>query len=75
MTKHVRQTLPFPWQRLVPMQSATIDLILDLCTRYPLQLGGLRSSVKHEVCSTLLRMINTGNRAPDPLILSQMPIH
>ena len=26
----------------LPWQPAIIDLILDVCTRYPIQLGGLR---------------------------------
>ena len=34
--------LPFPMARWVPVQPATIDLTLDLCTRYPLRLGGPR---------------------------------
>ena len=44
MTTHVQQTLPFtfPVARWAPMQPATIDPTLDLCTRYPLQLGGPR---------------------------------
>ena len=32
----------FPLARWVPMQPATIDPTLDLCTRYPLRLGGPR---------------------------------
>ena len=32
----------FPLARWVPMQPATIDPTLDLCTRNPLQLGGPR---------------------------------
>ena len=32
----------FPLARWVPKQPATIDTTLDLCTRYPLWLGGLR---------------------------------
>ena len=32
----------FPLARWVPMQPATIDPTLDLCTRYTLQLGGLK---------------------------------
>ena len=32
----------FPLARRAPTQPATIDPTLDLCTRYPLQLGGLR---------------------------------
>ena len=32
----------FPLARWAPMQPATIDPTLDLCTRYPLQLGGPR---------------------------------
>ena len=32
----------FPLARWAPMQPATIDPTLDLCTRYPLWLGGLR---------------------------------
>ena len=32
----------FPLARWAPMQPATIDPTLDLCTRYPLRLGGLR---------------------------------
>ena len=32
----------FPLARLAPMQPATIDSTLDLCTRYPLRLGGPR---------------------------------
>ena len=36
-----QQTIYFPWQRHVG-QPATIHLTLDLCTRYPSQLGGLR---------------------------------
>ena len=32
--------LTFPLSRWVPMQSGTIDPTLDLCTRYPLRLGG-----------------------------------
>ena len=60
------------------MQPATIDPTLDLCTRYPLRLGGpsvdqvWSGSVEHEVCSTILHMASTGNRTPDLLILSPM---
>ena len=32
----------FPLARWTPMQPATIDPTLDLCTRYPLRLGGPR---------------------------------
>ena len=32
----------FPLARWAPMQPATIDLTLDLCTRYPLRPVGLR---------------------------------
>ena len=32
----------FPLARWAPMQPATIDPTLDLCTRYPLRLGGPR---------------------------------
>ena len=32
----------FPLARWVPMQPATVDPTLDLCTRYPLRLSGLR---------------------------------
>ena len=32
----------FPLARWASMQPATIDPTLDLCTRYPLRLGGLR---------------------------------
>ena len=32
----------FPLARWAPMQPATIDQTLDLCTRYPLRLGGPR---------------------------------
>ena len=32
----------FPLSRWAPMQPATIDPTLDLCTRYPLRLGGPR---------------------------------
>ena len=32
----------FPLARWAPMQPATIDRSLDLCTMYPLRLGGLR---------------------------------
>ena len=39
MTTHVQQTLRFPLVRWAPMQPATIDPTLDLCTRYPLWLG------------------------------------
>ena len=33
----------FPLARWAPMQPATIDPTLDLCTRYPLRLGVIRS--------------------------------
>ena len=36
MTTHAQQTLLARW---VPMQPATIDPTLDLCTRYPLRLS------------------------------------
>ena len=32
----------FPLARWAPMQPAAIDPTLDLCTRYPLRLGGPR---------------------------------
>ena len=62
----------FPLARWAPMQPATIDPTLDLCTRYPLWLGGprqcgIRSFARH------FHTPNTGNRTPDLLILSLMP--
>ena len=59
----------FPLARWVPMQPATIDSTLDLCTRYPLRPG----SVEYEVCQTPLHMASTGNQTPDLLILSPTP--
>ena len=41
MTTHVQQAT-FPLASWAPVQPATIDLTLDLCTRYPLRLGGPR---------------------------------
>ena len=41
MTMLVQQTLSFlSSSRWAPMQPATIDLTLDLCTRYPVRLSG-----------------------------------
>ena len=59
MITHVRQALPF---RRVPMQPPTIDPTLDLCTRYPLQLGGMDSLPD---TSAYLYMTNTRNRTHD----------
>ena len=51
------------------MQPATINPTLDLCTRYPLRVGGpLQGSVEYEVCPTLLHMASTGNQTQDLLI-------
>ena len=38
------------------MLPATIDPTLNLCTRYPLRLGGPRRCVECEACSTALHM-------------------
>ena len=42
MTAHVQQTFTFPLARWAPTQPATIDPTLDLCSRYPLRMGGQR---------------------------------
>ena len=68
-------------------QPATIDPTLDLCTRYPLRLGGPRQCGirslpdtsthgqhwESSYSTTLLHMASTGNRTPDLLILSPTP--
>ena len=70
VTTHVLQI--FPPLAVGTQQPARIDPTLDLCTRYPLQLGGLAQC---EIGSlpTLLNTVNTGNRSPDLLILNPMP--
>ena len=62
----------FPLAKWAPMQPATVDSTLDLCTRYPLRLGGPRQC-GIQSCLTLLHMPSTGNRTPDLLILSPTP--
>ena len=59
----------FPLTGWAPMQPATIDPTLDLCTRY--HYGWVdRGSVEYEVFPTLLHMASTRNRTKDLLILS-----
>ena len=55
------------------MNTAAIDPILDLCTWYPLQLGGLRQCGIQSLPETLVHMAKPGSRTPDLLILSPVP--
>ena len=64
----------FSLNKWAQVQPATVDPILDLCTRYAQE---DRGSVEYEVCLTPLHIISTDNWTHDPLIfeLSALSTH
>ena len=60
---NIYQTLPFPLARIARNAAATIDPTLNLCTRYPLLLGGQRQC-GYKACPRLLHLTGASGIEP-----------
>ena len=64
----------FPLARWAPMQPATIDPTLDLCTRFPLRLGGpMQCGIRSLPNTSTSGQHWESNLRPSDLILSPTP--